>query len=129
MYCTNYHRANQNIKTCRSKKEEPIVVATKATTQVGKPPRLLNYPCHIFGIVGHKLTNCPRFNEMQSTFKDKTNQSTKFKPIAEVKTLLPQLTWWMSMLPLIIKQMKNKCLKTKNQGRTNLQQIGKSKKS
>ncbi len=84
MYCTNYHCTNHNIKTCRSKKEELIVIA-KAATQVGKPPRLLNYPCHIFGIVGHKLTNCPRFNEMQSMFKDKANQSTKSKPTAKVK--------------------------------------------
>ncbi len=35
MYCTNYYRTNHNIKTCKSK-EEPIVAATKATTQVSK---------------------------------------------------------------------------------------------
>jgi hypothetical protein len=32
------------------------------------------------------------------------------------------------MLPLIIRQLKNKCLKTENQGKTNLQQIRKLKK-
>jgi hypothetical protein len=74
--------------TCRNKKkEEPTTVATKATIQVGKPLRLLNYPCHIYGIVGQKLTNYPRFSEMQSMFKDKGGQSTKSKPIAEVKTV------------------------------------------
>jgi hypothetical protein len=35
MYCTNYYRTNHNIKTCKSK-EEPIVAATKANTQVNK---------------------------------------------------------------------------------------------
>jgi hypothetical protein len=81
MYCINCHHTNHNIETCRSKKkEEPIVAVTEATTKVGKPPRPLNYPCHIYGIVGHKLTNCPRFNEMQSMFKDKGSQSTKSKP-------------------------------------------------
>jgi hypothetical protein len=85
MYCTNYHRTNHNIETCKSKKEKPIVTATKATTQVGKPPRLLNYPCHICGIVGHKLMNYPRFGEMQNMLKDKGGQSTKFKPVIEVK--------------------------------------------
>ncbi len=84
MYCINCHHTNHNIETCRSKKEEPIVAAIEATTKVSKPPRLLNYPCHIYGIVGHKLTNCPRFNEMQSMFKDKGSQSTKSKPTTEV---------------------------------------------
>jgi len=75
MYCTNYYCTN-HVQTCKSKKEEPTVAATKATTQAGKPPRLLNYPCHICGIVGHKLMNYPRFKKMQSMFKDKGGQST-----------------------------------------------------
>jgi hypothetical protein len=45
MYYTNYHHTNHNIKTCRSKKEEPTITTIKVVTQVGKPPRLLNYPC------------------------------------------------------------------------------------
>lgn len=57
MYYTNYHRTNHNVETCISKKEEPIIVAIEVTTQVSKPPRPLNYPYHIYGIVGHKLTN------------------------------------------------------------------------
>ncbi len=48
-----------------------IISLIEATTQVGKPPRLLNYPCHICGIMGHKLMNCPRFREIQSMLKDK----------------------------------------------------------
>jgi len=69
--------------TRKSKKEKPIIVVIKATAQVGKPPRLLNYPCRIYGIVGHKLMNYPRFGEMQNMFKDKG--STKSKPVVEVK--------------------------------------------
>jgi hypothetical protein len=61
MYCTDH-----NVETYRSKKEDPTIVVAKATTQAGKPPRPLNYPCHICGIVGHKLTNCPSFSEMES---------------------------------------------------------------
>ncbi len=53
------------------KKKEPIIVAIEATTQICKHPRPLTYPYHIYGIVGHKLMNCPRFGEMQSMFKDK----------------------------------------------------------
>jgi hypothetical protein len=72
------------VESCKSK-EEPIIIAIEATTQVGKPPRPLNHPCHICGIVGHKLMNYPRFGQMQNTFKDKKGQSTKSKPTTKVK--------------------------------------------
>ncbi len=50
---------------CKSnKKEELIVTIVKVNAQAAKPPRPLNYPCHICGIVGHKLTKCPKFDEM-----------------------------------------------------------------
>jgi len=32
MYCTNCHHTNHNVKRCKSKKEEPIIVTTKAIT-------------------------------------------------------------------------------------------------
>jgi hypothetical protein len=31
---------------------------------------------HLGGIVGYKLTNNPRFSEMQNMFKDKRGQTT-----------------------------------------------------
>jgi hypothetical protein len=122
MYCTNYHHTNHNIKTCRSKKEEPIITAIKVATQVGKPPRLLNYPCHICGIVGHKLTNCliPLMKcKVSSRIKEANPHN--LNQWLKLKWLLLQLTWWRSMLPFEVKQVKNKCLKIKGQGRTNLQ--------
>ncbi len=61
MYYTNYHHTNHNVETCENKKKEIHVIAiTGVTTQASKPPIPLNYPCHICGIVGHKLTICPR---------------------------------------------------------------------
>jgi hypothetical protein len=42
-YYINYHHINHNVETCRSKKEEPTIVATKITTHVGKPLRPLNH--------------------------------------------------------------------------------------
>ncbi len=89
MYCINCHCTNHKVKTCRNKKkEELIVVATEATTQASKPPSLLNNPSHIYGIVGHKLMNCPRFGEMQSIFKDKRIQSIESKLTIEVKMVI-----------------------------------------
>jgi hypothetical protein len=64
MYCTNYHHTNHDVETCKNKKEEPTIATTKAIAQVGKPLRPWNYPCHICGIMGHKLTNCSWFGEM-----------------------------------------------------------------
>jgi hypothetical protein len=63
MYCTNCHHTNHNAETYKSK-EEPSITAIEATTQVGKPAIQLNHPCHICGIVGHKLMNYPRFGQM-----------------------------------------------------------------
>jgi hypothetical protein len=60
-------------------KEEPNVASTEATTEVGKPSRPLNYPCHICGIIDHKLMNCPNFSKMQTMFKDKGGNTIKSK--------------------------------------------------
>jgi hypothetical protein len=65
-------------------KEEPTITAIEATTQVGKPPRSPNYPCHIYQIMGDKLMNCLRFGEMQNMFKDKGGQTIESKPTIEV---------------------------------------------
>jgi hypothetical protein len=40
---------------CKSKKEKTFATAIEAIAQVGEPSKPLNYPCHIYGIVGHKL--------------------------------------------------------------------------
>jgi uncharacterized protein involved in cysteine biosynthesis len=69
--------------------------------------------------MGHKLTNYLRFSEMQNMLKDKRSQSTKFQPIIKVKTIINSVNMVDVMLPFVIRQMKNECLKTENQGRTN----------
>jgi len=90
------------VETYRNKKkEEPTIVVIEATTQAYKPPRLVNYPYHIYGIVGHKLTNCPRFDEMQSMFKDKGSQSIKSKPVVEVKTIITLINIFLSIFSSI----------------------------
>jgi hypothetical protein len=40
------------------------VAMTKISAWVTKPPRPLTQLCHICGVIGHKLTTCPKFNEM-----------------------------------------------------------------
>ncbi len=69
---------NHNTKMCKNiKKEEHVVVVAKVNAQASKPPKLLNYPCHICGIVGHKLTNYLKFGKMQTMFKDKGGKPIK----------------------------------------------------
>jgi hypothetical protein len=53
------------------------IVVVEVIAQVGKPSKPLNYPCHICGIVGHKLMNSPRFGEMEIMFKDKGGKLQK----------------------------------------------------
>jgi len=70
---------------CKSnKKEEPIVTIVKVNAQATKPPRPLNYPCHICGIVGHKLTKCPKFDEMWIMFKGKGKKIMEIKFIVKI---------------------------------------------
>jgi hypothetical protein len=78
------------VETCRNKKrEEPTIAITETTIQVGKALIPLNYPCHICGIMGHKVRNYLKFGEMQNMFKDKGSQTTKSKPTIEVKVITP----------------------------------------
>jgi hypothetical protein len=50
------------VETYKSKKKkEPTIATIKARIHIGKPPRPLNYPYHFCGIMGHKLTNYPKF--------------------------------------------------------------------
>jgi hypothetical protein len=75
----NCHHINHNIKTCKNKKEEePTIIVTKSTIRASKPPKPLDYPCHTCGMLGHKLTNCSRFGEMQNMFKDQNNRFLGF---------------------------------------------------
>jgi hypothetical protein len=59
------------------RKEEATIVVAKVYAQASKPLRPLNYPYHICGIVGHKLTNCSKFSEMKNIFKDKGAKAIK----------------------------------------------------
>lgn len=57
----------------------------KVNAYVAKLLKPLTYPCHIFGIIGRKLTTCPKFNEMQNMLKDQINENKNNKLIIDVK--------------------------------------------
>jgi hypothetical protein len=65
MYCTNCHNVH-NVETCKVKrKENHVLIIYKVTIQHIKVQRLEKYSCHIYGDIGHKIINCPKYNDRQ----------------------------------------------------------------
>jgi len=64
-------------------KKTPFVVyliafsLAKINTHTSKPPRPLNYPCHICGIMGHKLTKYSKFGKMQTCLRTEVAKSQR----------------------------------------------------
>lgn len=61
------------METCCDK-EELVVIVLEV---IGKSPKPMNYPCHIYRVIGHKMVDCTRFSEMQNLFKDKNVKLAK----------------------------------------------------
>ncbi len=92
MYCTNCHRKNHNVETYRvERKEDFILVVPKFTTQQIKIQRHVRYSYHIFGDTGHKIINCPKYNDMQNMFKNKGVKITKKQVMVEPKVSNPSI--------------------------------------
>jgi hypothetical protein len=63
---------NHNVETCRVKRKEDHVFAiSKVIIQRIKVHRPMRYSCHIYGDMGHKIINCPKYSDMQNIFKNK----------------------------------------------------------
>ncbi len=60
-----------------------------ATTKVAqpnqKPQKTSSYACHICGLNGHKMTNYPKFTEMQKMFQGKFVIVAKVQSIVETQ--------------------------------------------
>jgi hypothetical protein len=97
------------MEMCRSKKrKKPIVVAMEVNAQPTKQLKPLTYPYHICGLNRHKLTTCPKFNEMQTMFKDKGNQNVEKKPVTDVKVTIT----FMNMVDVHITTTRSKNFET-----------------
>jgi hypothetical protein len=65
MYCINCHRKTHNVETCKIKrKEDHVPIVSKVTTQHIKVQRLVRYSFHICREMGHKIIDCPKYNDM-----------------------------------------------------------------
>jgi hypothetical protein len=49
----------------------------------------MRYSYHICGDTGHKIINCPKYNDMQNMFKNKGMKPTKKQIVVEPKVSNP----------------------------------------
>ncbi len=63
-----------------------MVATTKVAQPSQKPHKTFSYACHIYGLNGHKMTNCPKFVEMQKMFFGKFVVVVEVEFIVETQT-------------------------------------------
>lgn len=71
-----YNYTNHIVNTCCNK-GELVVIVLEVIVKSSKSPKPMNYPCHIYRVIGHKMVDCSRFSEMQNLFKDKNVKLAK----------------------------------------------------
>jgi hypothetical protein len=77
MYYTNCHKTNHNVETCRVKRKKNLVpIVFEVIIQQIKIYRHVRYSCHICVDIGHKIINCPKYDDMQNMFRNKGVKST-----------------------------------------------------
>jgi hypothetical protein len=90
MYYTNCRKTNHNVeKYSVKRKEDYVFLIFEVTTQQIKVWRLVRYSCHIYGDIGHKIINYPKYNDMQNMFKNKKMKTTNKQVVVEPKVANP----------------------------------------
>jgi hypothetical protein len=56
------------------KKDELVIILFEVAIPKNKYFEPMKYHCHICGMIGHRMVNCPRFVKMYNTFKDKVTR-------------------------------------------------------
>jgi predicted HTH transcriptional regulator len=79
---------NHNVEINHRKKKQTMVVVIEVTQLSQKPHKTSSYACHIYCFNGHKMTNCPKFVEMQKMFHGKVVTITKVQPIVETQIVI-----------------------------------------
>jgi hypothetical protein len=79
---------NHNVETCRKNKEQTTMATTKATQPSQKTKKTSSYACHICGLNGHKMIDCPKFGKMQKIFHGKSMEIAEVQPIIKTQIIL-----------------------------------------
>ncbi len=82
----NCGMTNHNVETCK-KKYYTIIVTIEATQLNQRSQNKSSYACHICGLNGHKMTNYPKFIEMQKMFHGKSIIVVEVQPIVEIQKI------------------------------------------
>ncbi len=53
-----------------------------------QPQKTFSYACHIYGLNGHKMTNCPKFVEMHKMFHGKSMTIAEVQLVTETQTVI-----------------------------------------
>ncbi len=61
------------------------MVTTKATQPSQKPQKTSSYACHICGLNGHNMIDCPKFTKMHKLFHGKYVVVAKVQPNAKTQ--------------------------------------------
>jgi hypothetical protein len=81
---------NHNVENYRVKrKEDHVLVVSEVTTQHIKVHKHVKYSYHICGDTGHKIINCPKYNDMHNMFKNKGMKTTEKPSMVEPKVANP----------------------------------------
>ncbi len=114
---------NHNANTCKEKKQQITVATTKAAQPSQKPHNIFSYACHMCGLNGHKMINCPNFTKMQKTFHGKFVIVAKVQSVVKAQIAIANVNVVDVMLP----QLKNMCSRIESQGKQNMLLIKRKK--
>jgi hypothetical protein len=103
---TNCGMTNHNVGTCRKKKEQTMVATIEVAQPSKKTQKTFSYACHIYGLNGHKMTNCPKFIKLQKMFHGKSMTIAKVQPITETQTIIADVNVVDIHVTTIIKVIK-----------------------
>jgi len=92
MYCTNCHKTNHNVETCKVKgKEGLVLIVSKVTIQQIKVQRPMRYSYHICGDIGQKIIDFFKYNDMHNRFKNKGVKPINKQAMVEPKVSNPSI--------------------------------------
>jgi hypothetical protein len=64
-------------------------MATIEPTQPSqKAQKTSSYACHIYGLNGHKMIDCPKFIKLQKMFHGKSIIVTKVQPVTKTQIII-----------------------------------------
>jgi hypothetical protein len=64
------------------------MATTKAAQPSKKTQKTSSYACHICGLNGHKMTNCPKFAKIQKMFHGKYVKVVEVQLVAKTQTII-----------------------------------------